>query len=100
MDLRTHLIVKYETKKGKYNLLDELADVDDKIIQLILRKLNNTTLVYALAGTSGVVCKRFMDNLSGRMVSFLGAELEKNEFSAEKIEDAQKAILQIYLMIK
>ena len=100
LDLRTHLIVKYETKKGKCNLLDELVEIDDKLVQLILRKLNNTTLVYALAGTSGVVCKRFMDNLSGRMVSFLGAELEKNEFSTEKIEDAQKAVLQIYSMIK
>lgn len=70
------------------------------MIQLILRKLNNTTLVYALVGSSGVVCKRFIDNLSGRIVSFLDAQLEENEFPVEKIEDAQKAILQIYSMIK
>lgn len=100
LNLRKNLIVKYETKAGVFSFLDELAVVDDKMIQLILRKLNNTTLVYALAGTSGVVCKRFMDNLSGRMVSFLDAQLEKNEFPTEKIEDAQKAILQIYSMIK
>ena len=99
-DLRKDLIVKYETRKGKFSLLDELVGIDDKMIQLILRKLNNTTLVYALAGTSGVVCKRFMGNLSGRMVSFLDAQLEENEFPVEKIEDAQKAILQIYSMIK
>ena len=100
LDLRKDLIVKYETREGMFSLLDELAGVEDKIIQLILRKLNNTTLVYALAGASGVVCKRFMDNLSGRMISFLDTQLEKNEFSTEKIEDAQKAILQIYSMIK
>lgn len=100
LDLRKDLVIKYETREGQFNLLDELAEVDDKIIQLILRKLNNTTLVYALPGASGVVCKRFMDNLSGRMVSFLDAQLERNEFSTQKIEDAQKAILQIYSMIK
>ena len=100
LDLRKDLIVKYETREGKFSLLDELAGVEDKIIQLILRKLNNTTLVYALAGASGVVCKRFMDNLSGRMISFLDTQLERNEFTPEKIEDAQKAILQIYSMIK
>ena len=100
LNLRQDLIMKYETRDGKFNLLDELTEVDDKRMQLILRKLNNTTLLYALAGASGPVCKRFMDNLSGRMVSFLDIQLEKNEFPVEKIEDAQKAILQIYSMIK
>ena len=98
--LRKGLIEKFETRKGKTHLLDELIEVDDKMIQLILRKLNNTTLLYALAGASGTVCKRFMDNLSGRMISFLDVQLERNEFSIEKIEDAQKAVLQIYSMIK
>ena len=82
---------------GRTNML---LSEEDKTIQLILRKLNNTTLVYALAGASGVVCKRFMDNLSGRMISFLDTQLERNEFPVEKIEDAQKAILQIYSMIR
>lgn len=100
LNLRKDLIVKYETREGTFSLLDQLAGVEDKIIQLILRKLNNTTLVYALAGASGEVYKRFMDNLSGRMVSFLDAQLEEGEFPVEKIEDAQKAILQIYSMIK
>ena len=100
LDLRKELITKYETREGQFNLLDELVEVDDKIIQLILRKLNNTTLLYALAGASGVVCKKFMSNLTGRMVSFLDAQLERNEFSKRKIEAAQKAILQICSMIK
>ena len=100
LELRNDLIGKYETREGKFALLDKLAGAEDKTIQLILRKLNNTTLVYALAGASGVICKRFMDNLSGRMISFLDTQLERNEFTPEKIEDAQKAILQIYSMIK
>ena len=100
LELRKDIIAKYETREGMFALLDELTVAEDKTIQLILRKLNNTTLVYALAGTSGVVCKRFMDNLSGRMISFLDTQLERNEFPVDKIEDAQKAVLQIYSMIK
>lgn len=97
---RKNLVVKYENREGKVNLLEELTVVDDKVIQLILRKLNNTTLLYALAGTSGMVCKRFFDNLSGRMVCFIDKHMEEEIFSLEKIESAQKAILQIYAMIK
>lgn len=98
--LRQNIIVKYEHRVGRLNLLDELVKLDDKMIQLILRKLNNTTLLYALAGASGPVCKKIMDNLSGRMVCFIHKELENKEFSIEKIESAQKAVLHIYSMIK
>lgn len=100
LELRKSVITKYENRVGRVNLLDELADVDDKVIQLVLRKLNNTTLLYALAGAFGTVCKRFLDNLSGRMVCFIDKYLEEEKFSVEKIESAQKAVWQIYLMIK
>lgn len=98
--LRKNIITKYENRVGRVNLLEELVDVDDRVIQLILRKLNPTTLVYALAGAQGAVAKRFMDNLSGRMICFLDRWLESGEFTLEKIERAQRAVLQIYSMIK
>ena len=98
--LRKNIIVKYENIAGRVNLLDELVDVNDRVIQLILRKLNSTTLVYALSGTSGVVIKKFMDNMSGRMICFLDRCLERDKFAAEKVERAQRAVLQIYSMIK
>ena len=100
LELRQNLIVKYENSEGKVNLLDELADENNKIIQLILRKLNNTTLIYVLSGASGKVCKKFLDNLSGRMVYFMDKHMEEEKLSLEKIESAQKAVLQIYAMIK
>ena len=100
LELRKNVAAKYENRVGKANLLDELADVDDKVIQLVLRKLNNTTLLCALAGASGTVCKRFLDNLSGRMVCFIDKHMEDEKFSLEKIESAQKAVLQIYSLIK
>ena len=97
---RKNIIAKYENKVGRVNLLDELVNLDDRVIQLILRKLNPTTLVYVLAGTSGAVVKRFMDNMSGRMICFLDRCLERDEFTVEKVERAQQAVLQIYSMIK
>lgn len=100
LNLRKNIIAKHENRIGKVSLLEELTEVDDKVIQLILRKLNNTTLVYALAGASGNAVQKFMDNLSGRMVCFLDNQIEKNEFSVEKMESAQKAVLQIYSLIK
>ena len=100
LELQKNVVVKYENRVGKVKLLDELADVDDKVIQLVLRKLNNTTLLYALAGASGTVCTRFLDNLSGRMVCFIDKYMEEEKFSLEKVESAQKAVVQIYSLIK
>lgn len=100
LELRKNVVAKYENRVGKVNLLNELADVEDKVIQLVLRKLNNTTLLYAFAGASGMVCKRFLDNLSGRMVCFIDKHMEEEKFSLEKIESAQKAVWQIYALIK
>jgi len=100
LELRKSVVAKYENRVGNVNLLDELADIDDKVIQLVLRKLNNTTLIYALAGASGKVCKKFLDNLSGRVVCFFDKNMEEEKFSQEKIESAQKAVLQIYSLIK
>lgn len=95
LNLRKDLIAKYKNRIAKVSLLEELAEVDDKVIQLILRRLNNTTLIYALAGASGNVVQKFMCNLSGRMVCFIDKQLEKDEFSLEEIERAQRAVLQI-----
>ena len=100
LDLRKCIIDKYTNRVGSITFLEELTKVDDRIIQLILRKINNTTLVYALAGASGNIVKRCMDNLSGRMVCFLDKCLEREVFDAEKIKSAQKAVLQIYFMVK
>ena len=95
LNLRKDLIAKYKNRIAKVSLLEELAEVDDKVIQLILRRLNNTTLIYALAGASGNVVQKFMFNLSGRMVCFIDKQLEKDEFSLEEIERAQRVVLQI-----
>lgn len=99
-NLRKDIIDKYTNQKCKVVLLEGFSELDDKTLQLIIRKLNNTTLLYALAGVSGKVCRRFLENLSGRMLYFLDWHMQREEFAMEKIEVAQKAVAQVYSIIK
>lgn len=94
------IIEKYITKKATIDILEPLANIDDKKAQLILREINNTTLLYALAGASGKVCAKFMRNLSGRMLRFLDEQLQTENFDIESIKEAQIQILQIASLIK
>ena len=94
------IIKKYIAKKAAVDILEPLANIDDKKVQLILREINNTTLLYALAGASGKVCVKFMQNLSGRMLRFLDEQLQLETFEEESIKEAQIQILQIASVIK
>lgn len=94
------IIRKYISKKCTVDILEPLANIDDKKIQLILREINNTTLLYALAGVSGNVCTKFMKNLSGRMLRFLDEQLQTEEFEEANVREAQIQILQIASLIK
>lgn len=96
----SEIIKKYISRKGTVNILEPLANVEDKKIQLILKEINNTTLMYALAGASGKVCAKFMKNLSGRMLRFLDEQLETEKFAEESIKEAQIQILQVASVIK
>lgn len=99
-DSRKNIIGKYAGQTCKVALLEEFAELDDKTLQLIIKRLNNTTLIYAMAGMSGKVCKRFLENLSGRMLYFVDYHMKREEFAVEKIEAAQKAVVQIYSIIR
>lgn len=94
------IIQKYVNKQCTIDILEPLANVEDRKIQLLLKEINNTTLLYALAGASGKVCAKFMSNLSGRMLRFLDEQLEKEEFEEEMIKEAQIQILQVASLIK
>ena len=94
------IIKKYISKKCTVDILEPLAKIDDKKAQLILREINNTTVLYALAGASGKVCAKFMRNLSGRMLRFLDEQLQTEEFEEENVREAQIQILQIASLIK
>ncbi len=98
-NVRKNLIHRYENKECTVGLLEGLSELEDNTIQKILKELNNTTLIYALAGASGKVCKRVMENLSGRMLCFVDDKLQKEKFEVGKIEVAQNAVLQILQVV-
>lgn len=89
------ILEKYRTKECTVNCMEPLAELDDRKVQLILKEINNTTLLYALAGASGKVCLKFMHNLSGRMLRFVHEKLETEIFKEEDIKEAQVHILQV-----
>ena len=94
------IIKKYASKKCSVDILEPLANIDDKKVQLILKEINNTILMYALAGASGKVCAIFMKNLSGRMLRFLDEQLQTEVFEEESIRAAQIHILQVASTLK
>lgn len=94
------IIKKYATKKCSIDLLEPLANIEDKKVQLILKEINNTTLMYALAGASGKVCTKFMKNLSGRMLRFMDEQIQTEVFDERSIKEAQIQILQVASVIE
>ena len=97
---KDEIIKNYIAKKATVDTLEPLANIDDKKVQLVLREINNTTLLYALAGASGKVCVKFMKNLSGRMLRFLDEQLQTQTFEESSIKEAQIQILQVASIIK
>lgn len=93
------ILIKYKTKECTVDFLEPLADLEDRKIQLILKEINNTTLLFALAGASGKVCMKFMSNLSGRMLRFMDEQLQRETFKEEDIKEAQIWILQVASVI-
>lgn len=99
MDMNKEIFEKYESKESTVDIMEPLSELDDRKIQLILKEINNTTLIYALAGASGKVCIKFMRNLSGRMLRFVDEKLQEDKFETEKIRAAQIDILQVAAVV-
>lgn len=95
MKNNAEILEKYLSKECTIDIMEVLSDLDDRTVQLILKEINNTTLLYALAGASGKVCIKFMSNLSGRVLRFLDEQLQTEEFESDQIKDAQIRILQV-----
>ena len=94
------VLVKYKAKPCTIDFIEPLADLEDKKVQLILKEINNTTLLIALSGASGKVCIKFMRNLSGRMMRFMDEQLQTETFKEEDMKEAQICILQVASTIK
>ena len=58
------IIQKYVNKQCTIDILEPLANVEDRKIQLLLKEINNTTLLFALAEGFSFEIKSVLYNLS------------------------------------
>lgn len=74
----------------------DLADVDNRGVQLLLREIRTETLVLALKGADERVKDKFIRNMSKRAAELLRDDLEaKGAVRVSEVEAAQKEILAI-----
>jgi flagellar motor switch protein FliG len=77
-------------------LFDNLMDLDDRAIQLILKEVDNDTLIVALKGAPQELRNKVLSNMSSRAAEMLREDLEaQGPVRVSKVEEEQKKILQI-----
>ncbi len=75
-------------------LFENLAEVDDKSIQLILREVQSEALVIALKGADEALREKIFKNMSSRAAEMLRDDLSsKGPVRVAEVEAAQKDIL-------
>lgn len=75
-------------------VFENLADIDDRGIQTILREVQNDVLVIALKGADQSIKDKLMKNMSRRAAEMLNEDLEaKGPVRLAEVEAAQKEIL-------
>ena len=77
-------------------VFDNLADVDDRGIQTLLREVSSEVLVMALKGADEAIKEKVFKNMSKRAGELLRDDLEaKGPVRISEVESAQKEILTI-----
>jgi len=77
-------------------VFDNLADVDDRGIQSLLREVSSDVLVLALKGADEAIKEKIFKNMSKRASELLRDDLEaKGPVRISEVESAQKEILTI-----
>ena len=77
-------------------VFDNLADVEDRGIQSLLREISSENLIVALKGADSVVSEKILKNMSKRAAEMLRDDLEaKGPVRLSEVEAAQKEILSI-----
>lgn len=77
-------------------VFDNLADVDDRGIQSLLREVSSDVLVLALKGADEAIKEKIFKNMSKRASELLRDDLEaKGPVRISEVETAQKEILTI-----
>ncbi|WP_462379121.1 flagellar motor switch protein FliG [Pseudomonas sp. Marseille-QA0892] len=77
-------------------VFDNLADVDDRGIQALMREVSSDVLVLALKGSDDGIKEKFFKNMSKRAAELLRDDLEaKGPVRISEVEAAQKEILTV-----
>ena len=77
-------------------VFDDLANIDDRAIQMLLREISSETLVTAMKGSDDAMRKKIFGNMSKRAGEMLKEDLEaKGPVRVSDVEIAQKEILTI-----
>jgi len=77
-------------------VFDNLASLDDRNIQALLREISSDELIVALKGAEEAVKDKVFDNMSKRAAELLKDDLEaKGPVRLSEVEAAQKSILQV-----
>lgn len=77
-------------------VFDDLASINDKGIQMLLREISSETLVIALKGSDDAIKQKIFGNMSKRAGDMLREDLDaKGPVRVSDVEAAQKEILMI-----
>ncbi len=80
--------------EDKMFVFDNLADVDDRSIQTLLREVSSDLLIIALKGADEAVKEKILKNMSSRAAEMLRDDLEASPpVKLSEVEDAQREIL-------
>ncbi len=77
-------------------VFDNLAEVDDRGIQALLREVSSDILIVALKGADEAVKEKILKNMSKRAAEMLRDDLEASgPVKLSEVEDAQREILSV-----
>jgi flagellar motor switch protein FliG len=77
-------------------VFDDLADIDDRSMQALLREVPSASLIVALKGAEASVREKIFANMSKRAADMLRDDLEvKGPVKLSEVDAAQKEVLQI-----
>lgn len=77
-------------------VFDDLADIDDRSMQTLLREVPSARLIVALKGSEPTVREKIFANMSKRAADMLRDDLEvKGPVKLSEVDAAQKEVLQI-----
>lgn len=85
-----------EEVRKKMFVFEDIAKLDDRSIQRILRDVNNRELVLAMRGCTDEVQKRILSNMSSRAAETMRDDLEAlGPVRLKNVEEAQQAIVRV-----